>query len=290
MSSNLAVLVLGSVQDGGYPHIGCKKVCCKSAWNDISKRRFVSSLAIVDTLLNECWIIDASPDIKFQINMISDFLEINNSPKIKGIFLTHAHTGHYSGLLDLGKEALNISETLLYVMPQMCDFINSNSAFKFLLESKNISLEIIKNNQKINLAYSAYIAPFLVPHRNEMSETVGYCIKSPSKSTIYLPDIDSWDQWDKNILDLVRENDYLFIDGTFYNRNEIQNRDISEIPHPFVIDTLEKLISLDKKDRSKIFFTHLNHTNLLIQDSHPATRKLIIDGYNIANDGYSFYI
>tara|TARA_B100000427_G_scaffold318654_1_gene316073 strand:+ start:424 stop:1287 length:864 start_codon:yes stop_codon:yes gene_type:complete len=281
MNSNLVVLVLGSVQDGGYPHIGCRKICCQPAWNDISKRRFVSSLAIIDTSLNECWIIDASPDIKYQINMISDFLEINSSPKIKGIFLTHAHTGHYSGLLDLGKEALNISETLLYAMPQMYDFIKSNSAFQFLIDSKNIDLALIKNNQKINLAGNTYISPFLVPHRNEMSETVGYNMNSESKSIIYLPDIDSWDQWDKNIIDLVKENDHLFVDGTFYSQDEIQNRDISEIPHPFVVDTLKRLKNLDKKDRNKICFTHLNHTNPLIRD------PIILDGYSVAKEGDS---
>ena len=73
---NKFILSLGTAQDGGYPHIGCRRKCCQPAWNDSSKRRFVSSLAIINTLLNECWIIDASPDIKYQLNMISDFLKM----------------------------------------------------------------------------------------------------------------------------------------------------------------------------------------------------------------------
>ena len=287
MNSNFVVLVLGSAQDGGYPHIGCRRKCCQPAWNDSSKRRFVSSLAIINTLLNECWIIDASPDIKYQLNMISDFLKINNLPKIKGIFLTHAHTGHYSGLLDLGKEALNVSNIPLYAMPQMYDFIKSNPAFKFLIDSGNISLELIKNNQSTYLAEDLLIYPFLVPHRNEMSETVGYNIKAKNRSVIYLPDIDSWEDWNGNIIDLVRENDYLFIDGTFYSKDEILNRDISDIPHPFIVDTIDKFSNLDKKNRQKIFFTHLNHTNRAIQESHPTTKALISDGYNIAKEGDS---
>tara|TARA_B100000902_G_C27217773_1_gene867965 strand:- start:426 stop:1298 length:873 start_codon:yes stop_codon:yes gene_type:complete len=290
MNSDFAVLVLGSVQDGGYPHIGCKKACCQHAWKDTSKRRLVCSLAIIDKSLNECWIIDASPDIKHQINMVSDFLKIESVPKIKGIFLTHAHTGHYSGLLDLGKEALNASEISLYSMPQMSDFIKSNSAFQFLINSKNISLKLIENGQSIYLSGSVSIAPFLVPHRNEMSETVGYCIKSQNKSVIYLPDIDSWEIWDKDIVSLVRDNDYLFIDGTFYSENEILDRNIDEIPHPFIINTLGNLSILNKKERSKVFFTHLNHTNPVIQDSSTVKQKLISDGYRIAEEAQSFQI
>ena len=290
MNSSLVVLVLGSVQDGGYPHIGCRKICCQSAWKDASKRRLISSLAIINKSLNECWIIDASPDIKYQINMISDFLGINIAPKINGIFLTHAHTGHYSGLLDLGKEALDSSRISLCAMPQMCDFIKSNSAFQFLIDSENIDLTLIENNQKINLVGSTYISPFLVPHRNEMSETVGYNIKSENKSIIYLPDIDSWEDWNVDIINLVRENDHLLIDGTFYSKDEISDRDISEIPHPCILDTLERLSRLDKKDRNKVFFTHLNHTNIMLRDSCENKKSLISDGYNIAREGRTFQL
>ena len=232
MKSRLVAMVLGSAQDGGYPHIGCRKECCKSIWLDLSKRRLVASFAIIDTSFNCCWIIDASPDIRYQLNMISDFLNIPETPEIKGIFLTHAHTGHYSGLLDLGKEALNLSNVPLYVMPEMSDFIKANKAFNFLISSKNIYLEVIKENQIINLVGNVSISSFLVPHRNEMSETVGYKVKSNQKSIIYLPDIDSWEKWSKNINDIVNDNNYLFIDGTFYTKSEILNRDINTIPHP----------------------------------------------------------
>ena len=290
MKSEFVVLVLGSVQDGGYPHIGCRKKCCQPAWNDPSKRRLVSSLAIVNKSLNQCWIIDASPDIKYQINMISDFLGIDGTPKINGIFLTHAHTGHYSGLLDLGKEALDSSKISLYAMPQMCDFIKSNSAFQFLIDSENISLELIENNQSINLIDGTSIRPFLVPHRNEMSETVGYGIKSDNKSIVYLPDIDSWEDWNVDIVNLVRENNHLLIDGTFYSRDEISDRDISEIPHPCILDTLERLSKLDKKNRNKVFFTHLNHTNTMLHDSCENKKSLISDGYNIVREGQTFQL
>ena len=290
MASRLVAMVLGSAQDGGYPHIGCRKECCKSAWKDTLKRRLVASFAIIDRSSNCCWIIDASPDIKYQLNMISDFLNIEEAPEIKGIFLTHAHTGHYSGLLEFGKEALNLSNVPLYVMPKMSDFIKSNKAFNFLINSKNIVLEVIQENQNIDLTENAYISSFLVPHRNEMSETVGYKIKSSLKSIIYLPDIDSWEKWDKNINDIIKNNDYSLIDGTFYAKNEILNRDIKNIPHPSISESLDKFSDLGVENRKKVFFTHLNHTNKILKENNRETISLLKKGYNIASDGETFYI
>ena len=290
MDSNLGLMVLGSAQDGGYPHIGCKEQCCQPAWIDLNKKRLVASVAIIDKKSNECWIIDASPDIKHQINMIIDFLEIDTVPKIKGIFLTHAHTGHYSGLLELGKEALNSFNIPLYVMPRMYNFIQSNEPFRFLMDSKNIFLKPIEEKEQINLSTEVSINSFLVPHRNELSETVGYKIRARKKTIIYLPDIDSWDDWDENILDIIDDNDILLIDGTFYDKNELNNREISKIPHPSIIESMEKFSVLDRKAKNKIFFTHFNHTNTAIQETHLSNMSLIEQGYKIVNDGDFFCI
>ena len=290
MSDNLVVMILGSAQDGGYPHIGCRKKCCEPAWSNVSKKRFVASLAIIDKASDDCWIIDASPDIKYQINMISDFLGINKAPKIKGIFLTHAHTGHYSGLLELGKESLNALNIPIYVMPEMSDFIQLNKAFNFLIESGNIFLKVIQEDHPIKLKNDSLINPFLVPHRNEMSETVGYKIQSNKKSVIYLPDIDSWEDWDNDIVTLVKNNNHLFIDGTFYSKNEIQDRNILNIPHPPITETVQKLLTLDVEEKNKIFFTHLNHSNVIIHENHSETIDLINKGYGVAFDGQTINI
>ncbi len=286
---NIVLKVLGTAQDGGYPHIGCKQSCCQAAWDDLNKKRLVSSIAIIDRVKKDCWIIDASPDIKIQINMIMDFLNIDYCPNIKGVFLTHAHTGHYSGLLEFGKETMNSSNIPVYAMPKMGSFIKSNSAFNFLINSNNIYLKSIIDNIDINLNQDISIRPFLVPHRNEMSETVGYRIFSMKKSIVYLPDIDSWEDWDYDIIDIIKDNDILLLDGTFYQIDEVKNRKISEIPHPTISHSMDKFSVLNKHNRNKIYFTHLNHTNIALHDKK-ISRALNQKGYNIANDGYSFTI
>tara|TARA_Y100001970_G_scaffold268694_1_gene360261 strand:- start:855 stop:1724 length:870 start_codon:yes stop_codon:yes gene_type:complete len=287
--NNIVLKILGTAQDGGYPHIGCKKICCKAAWNDHSKKRLIASIAIIDKKLKECWIIDSSPDIKFQINMIMDFLNLEDCPKINGIFLTHAHIGHYSGLLEFGKEAMNSFEVPIYAMPKMNDFIKSNNAFNFLIQSSNIKLNTIHHNANLKLNKNISIEPFLVSHRNEMSETVGYKIFSKKNSIVYLPDIDSWDDPYLDIIECVKNNDILILDGTFYDINELGVRNILDIPHPTIKDSINRFSMLGMSDRNKIYFTHFNHTNDVIRDSE--SRKVLVnEGYNITNDGDVFYI
>ena len=97
-----------------------------------------------------------------------------------------------------------------------------------------------------------------------------------------MPDIDTWENTNLDILDIVNSNDVLFIDGTFYDKSEIKNRDITKIPHPTIKDSLEKFKYLNAEDRDKIYFTHLNHTNNLLRKTSPEFNDVINNGYHVA--------
>ena len=88
------VVILGVAQDGGAPHAACEKSCCIHKWNDPTLHNKVSSIGIVDPISNEVWMIDATPDFAEQLHLLTN----NNSRDLKGIFLTHAHIGHYTAL------------------------------------------------------------------------------------------------------------------------------------------------------------------------------------------------
>jgi len=277
--NNLQVKVIGITQDGGYPHAGCKKDCCLKLWNKPEEKELVASIAIIDHISKRFWLIDITPDFKNQFNMLP------SNYNLSGIFLTHAHLGHYIGLLDLGKEVMDLTDIPVYSMPKMRSFIENNSPINFLIENNNIlSLRLLNNEQVVLNRYISVI-PFLVPHRNELSETVGYKIKTKEKNIIYLPDIDSWNNMDEDIIDLIINNDILFIDGTFYDKNELTNRDISKVPHPTIKDSFNKFKLLDKKQRKKIFFTHFNHTNNLLRPKSKEFNEVLVNGYNIAKTG-----
>ena len=283
-NSSSTLVILGIAQDGGSPQIGCDKSCCKILWE---KKIFesVTSVGLIDNVENRFFLIDASPDITKQYQMLKS-LSLNGS--LGGIVLTHAHIGHYSGLLFFGKESLGARKINVYSMPKMSFFLKNNGPWSQLIQEKNIIINQLKNNSIQTLSKYISIKPILVPHRDEFSETVGYLIKGDLKSALFLPDIDKWEKWDKKIEDFIKNVDYAFIDGTFYNGKEIPQRNMNEIPHPFVIETLERLKNLKKKHKKKVYFIHLNHTNPLLKPNSEITKEIIKRGYNIARTGMKF--
>ena len=123
-----------------------------------------------------------------------------------------------------------------------------------------------------------------MPHRDEYSETAAYQIIGKNKKALFIPDIDKWEKWDKNIIELVQEFDYLLLDATFYDTVEI-NRDISEIPHPLVSETIGLLENLSVIDKSKVYFIHMNHTNMMLDPKSDLTDYVKGKGFNIARLG-----
>ena len=273
------VIILGTAQDWGAPHAACEKVCCVNKWSNPNLHKKVSSIGIVDPESNEVWMIDATPDFAEQLHLLTN----NNQRALKGIFITHAHIGHYTGLIHLGREVMGSKNTVVNVMPKMEEFLRNNGPWSQLVKLNNITLKGLKNNETVKLNSKLSITPFKVPHRDEFSETVGFRIDGPSKSLIFIPDIDKWNKFDKDILEIVSNNDIAILDGSFYQNGEIPGRDMSEIPHPFIIETIDLMKKIS--DISDIFFIHLNHTNpALVQDSN-AQKNIFEAGFKITEFG-----
>jgi len=275
------IIILGIAQDAGYPQIGCKKDCCKKYWDKKIARQKVTSLVLVDPVTNQKWIVDASPDLTEQLHE-SDKLQTGN---LSGIFLTHAHTGHYTGLMYLGREALNAKEIPVYAMPRMYDFLKSNGPWSQLVSLKNIRLIQLKADSAIKLSDRISVTPFLVPHRDEYSETVGYSIKTRNRSILFIPDIDKWQKWDRDILRMIKEYDYLFLDGTFFKEGELPGRNMNEVPHPFIQESINLFKELSLPEKQKIWFIHFNHTNPLIDKFSKEYKEVKSRGFNIAAEG-----
>lgn len=272
------IQVLGIVQDAGYPHIGCEKDCC----NVVSPGEyFVSCLGLVDKTNNKRYLFDATPDIHNQLNLVEKF---PNGNIVDGIFLTHAHIGHYAGLMYLGREGLGGDNIKVYVLKRMAKFLTKNGPWDQLVKLNNISLQTISNNKFVKLSENILVIPIKVPHRDEYSETVGYKIIGKSKKLLFIPDIDKWDEWEKSIVDEVKLVDYAFIDGTFYNGSEL-NRDMSEIPHPSIEETLELFSNQPLAEKNKIYFIHINHTNPILTNKNGVRDLILNAGFNIAEKG-----
>lgn len=277
--------VLGIAQDAGYPQINCKKECCTPFHKGQKERERVTCMGIVDRKSKKSWLIEATPDIISQWKSLQESCE---ECQISGILITHAHIGHYTGLMQLGREAMGANTIPVYVMPRMKEFLETNGPWSQLVALKNIDLRLLHSETEVQLSENVSIVPLLVPHRDEFSETVGFEVKGPDKKALFIPDIDKWEKWHYSILQKVKETDHLLIDGTFYDTDELPGRDMSEIPHPFIEESVKLFSHLNDEEKNKICFIHLNHSNPLIQNM--SEKKIFVEksGFNIAFDGRQF--
>jgi pyrroloquinoline quinone biosynthesis protein B len=270
------IVILGTLQDGGSPHIGCEKKCCIKT--DSSKK--VVSLGLIDNASKKQFLVEASPDISSQIKMLNEFS--GNKNPVDGIMLSHAHIGHYSGLMYLGKEAKNASNIPVYAMPRMKLFLEKNGPWSQLVSLKNIEIKELFDQKETILTNKISIRPYQVPHRDEYSETIGFKIIGPNKTAIFIPDIDKWEKWKIDIVEMIKQVDYAFIDGTFWDPAEVNNRNIAEIPHPLVKESMLKFSQLPSTEKNKVWFIHLNHTNPLLNQETNEYKDLIKKGFHVA--------
>ena len=276
------IYVLGNVQDAGLPHIGCKHEFCKEKFNEFEEY-FTTSIAVIDPLNKKYVLFEATPDLPYQLNYLDKKI-FKKFLLPESVFITHAHIGHYAGLMYFGRESLGTKDLMVNVLPKMANFLKTNGPWSQLVEINNIKIQEINFDQKTNYLSNISVIPIKVPHRDEFSETAAYLIIGKNKKALFIPDIDKWEKWDKNLIELVKEHDYLLLDATFYDSQEI-NRDISEIPHPLVSKTISLLNKLTFKDKSKVYFIHMNHTNMMLDPKSSLSKYIISKGYNIARVG-----
>lgn len=275
------IVVLGAGQDAGAPQIGNAR--------DTGPHLLPSSLAVIDRAHGKRYLFDATPALTAQLAMLDRIEAPREGLGIDGIFLTHAHIGHYLGLAWLGREAAGVKRVPVYAMPRMAAFLRTNGPWSQLVELGNVTLSGMRSDEFTVLSDEFGVLPFTVPHRDEYSETVGFLLMTPDLRAVYLPDIDSWDELaatgQGDLASLVAGADYLFLDATFWDDNELPGRDMREIPHPRVTQTMDLLQSLPDEDRAKVRFIHYNHTNPIRDPESPQSQEVIQRGFGVAREG-----
>jgi len=281
-SSGAFVQILGTAQDAGFPQAGCQKTCCQKYYDGELPKMMTSCIAIVDPDSETYWVIDATPDFKEQLYILESSYP---GYSLGGIFLTHAHVGHYTGLIHLGREIIGANAIPVYAMPRMADFLINNGPWSQLVSLKNINIITVQSDSTVRLNDRVSITPIQVPHRDEFSETVGYKIFGSHASLLFIPDIDKWSKWDRNIKTEIQKIDFALLDGSFYQNGEIPGRDMAQIPHPFIEESLELFKEMNDADRNKIQFIHFNHTNPVIDHRSDAYQSVIKSGMGVAEVG-----
>jgi pyrroloquinoline quinone biosynthesis protein B len=281
------IYILGNTQDAGLPHIGCQHAFCEDNFN-VYEEHYTTSIAVVNSDLKKYILFEATPDITFQLNNLKKNI-FDEFLLPESVYITHAHIGHYTGLMYFGREALGSKDIMVRVLPRMSNFLQNNGPWSQLVDINNIKIKEINFGSSTKELANIDITPVQVPHRDEYSETAGYIIKGENKKALFIPDIDKWEKWDRELSQLAKEFDFLLIDATFYNSKEI-NRDISEIPHPLVTETMNLLSGLNKENRNKVYFIHMNHTNMMLDPNSKLSKLITSKGFKIARLGQKLYL
>jgi len=291
--SDVVVKVLGTAQDGGIPHLGCGCPNCRRGRLDPKEARLVASLAVADLVERKLFLIDATPDIRPQVDAAlrifgSEPADLKGT--LAGVVLTHAHIGHYTGLMFFGYESASTKGLPVYCSPRMRDFLTANGPWSQLVRLENILLKTLRAGEAVALSERITVVPLSVPHREEFSDTLGFEVSGPRKSLLYIPDIKSWEAWDRPVADEVGRTDVALLDGTFFSPEELPGRDISAIGHPPIRESMKTLSWLSREKKAGVFFTHLNHSNLALDPAGEARKELERAGFHLAAEGQEFFL
>jgi len=278
--TDIEAVLLGTAQDGGVPQAGCYCANCTAARAVPERRRLVACLGIVDRPSGTSWMIDATPDLPEQLHILQEFAP---ECKLSGILLTHAHIGHYTGLVHLGREAMDAKLLPVHATERMAAFIKGNEPWSSLVERSNIVIRTLVPDEPVELGPGLRITPVKVPHRDELSDTVAFVIEGPEKRVFYCPDIDSWDDWDRDVREFVSGMDIALLDGTFSGPDDLEGREVRDVPHPLVADTVERIEGVE----CDVHLIHLNHTNRLL-GAGSAADLICSSGIMVGADGDRF--
>jgi pyrroloquinoline quinone biosynthesis protein B len=285
------IVVLGTAQDGGFPQTGCEHSLCAAARRDPALARKVASLAIDFPASGRTFLVDATPDLPAQIQAVHGFRpypqgKVDRAP-FDGVFLTHAHIGHYLGLAHFGFESLNTNALPVWASPRLAEYLRTNGPWSQLVRLKNIELREIQPGAPVSLGEGVSVTAFPVPHRDEYSDTMAFVIQGPKTTVLYVPDTDGWATWTRPLPKFLEEEkvDVALLDATFYSPDELPDRDVTKIRHPLVTDTMELLGTQVKSGKVRVLFTHLNHSNPALDPAGTARKTIEAKGFRVASDG-----
>jgi len=271
-------VVLGIGQDGGRPQIGCRRACCADA-DPVTP----ACLALIGSD-GRRWLIDATPAIGEQLRLLDSIVpRESETPVIDGVLLTHGHLGHFTGLAQLGREALAADGVPVWAQPRLRRVLESDAPWSLLAEHGHV----VFRDDPVVLGGGLSVEVLPVPHRDEISETVAFRVEGPTGSVLWLPDIDSWELWDRDVIDEVARVDVAYLDATFYDDGEL-DRDMSAIPHPRVVDTVTRFVERAPELAARVRLIHLNHTNPVLLPGSPERAFVEDAGLSVALTGERF--
>lgn len=281
--------LLGRAQDAGVPQAGCDCPRCAAAWADPARAARPACLGVVDGATGDAWLIDATPAFPSQLRDLlgegggdvdlggadgaAVVVSTTPSRRLAGILLTHAHIGHYTGLVHLGREAMGARGMPVWATASMAAFLRANAPWRQLVELGNVELRVLEPGIRVALGERVDVTAVPVPHRAEWSDTMAFVLAGPARRLLWCPDIDRWEALEGGLARLLVGHgiDIACLDATFLDTAELGGRDMREVPHPLAGDTAAAVAAARAAGwMGEAMLVHFNHTNGLLDDAFAA--------------------
>jgi pyrroloquinoline quinone biosynthesis protein B len=282
------LVVLGIAQDGGLPHFGCEQPCCVAARRE-GRTLFPAALGLIDRRgagEPRLLLVEATPRIEEQVAMLHQVAGVQGRGRqpVDAVMTTHAHLGHFLGLLWFGREIAGSRAVPLHASARFCEFLATNAPWRQLLALGQLRPQAFTPDTEFSPWPGLTVRAIPVPHRDEWSDTMAYVLRGPQRVVLFVPDVDAWHQAPGLLDRLLADVDIAYLDGTFYDGRELPDRDLAEIPHPPITATMALLAERARQRPGRIRFLHCNHSNPVLHD--PAVRQRVLDaGFGIAEQG-----
>ncbi len=283
--SRYDVWLLGRSQDGGLPHVGCMQACCAEA-RKTGRREYPCALGVHDRVSGALALIEATPAVEPQLAMLHALAGVSGCVRrpVEAVLITHAHIGHYAGLVQFGEEVAATDHLPLFVTPRMADFLRANQPWAQLVTYGQVDVHEVDPGKSCEPIPGLEVDFIAVPHRDEHSDTVAFKLRGPERTLLWAPDVDQWGRHDGLLADLLDDVDVAYVDATFYDGRELSGRDLDGIPHPLIVETMDAWADQAAARPGVIRFIHMNHTNPALHDS-AIVEKIERAGFCVASMG-----
>jgi pyrroloquinoline quinone biosynthesis protein B len=289
----MLLTVLGAAAGGGVPQWNCACRNCSLARAGDLPRMTQSSVAV--SLDGTEWVVlNASPDIRAQLDRASFAPRGLRGTPVRAVVVTNADVDHIAGLLSL-REGTGFD---LWASAETQAVLAASPVFGVLPDV--VARRRMVPDEGFSPVPGLTVTPFAVPgkvalfleadqgpgHRTG-GQTLGLEIAGGGRRVLYIPGCAALPDW---LLDRVEGADVLFFDGTVFADDEMIREGVgsktgARMGHVAIGGPGGTLARFADRKVGRKILIHINNTNPILRPDSPERAAVTRAGWEVACDG-----